>query len=144
MPRYSTELCRSRKLDGTRCKSFALDGKTLCHYHEVCGPVIDDALLPPDPSFLPVLHDATSIQGAITLICEHLLQGRIDSKKAGILLYACQVAASNVARLIRELPASSPSLLASDKDKNDASAGLPPGTIQASQQRKARISNRTI
>jgi hypothetical protein len=60
--------------------------------------VSTSATVPPAPFFLPVLEDAPSIRLAIAQICEHLLHRRLDAKKAGVLLYAMQVASSNLDR----------------------------------------------
>ena len=45
---------------------------------------------------LPVLEDAHSIQVAITQIMGLIISGDLDSKKAGHLLYALQIASSNL------------------------------------------------
>ncbi len=102
MPNDSEERCRSMRMDGSKCKARVVPGAKLCHFHDVCGPVLDDDELMQQSGMQPVLTDPASIQTAITRVCENLIQGRLDSKQAGILLYACQVAASNVARLPRE------------------------------------------
>jgi hypothetical protein len=74
-----------------------------CRFHNCCGPIEVDvstsADVPAAPCSLPVLEDATSIQLAIAQVCEHLLHRRLDAKQAGILLYAMQVASSNLGRL---------------------------------------------
>jgi hypothetical protein len=51
---------------------------------------------------LPVLEDASSIQSAIGQVMSLVLQDVIDSKKAGLLLYALQTATSNLGRLLSE------------------------------------------
>jgi hypothetical protein len=91
------------KMNGDRCGSPALRDQKLCYFHNCCGPVQVDvstsASVPAAPFFLPVLEDAASIQMAVTQVCEHLLHRRLDAKKAGVLLYAMQVASSNLHRL---------------------------------------------
>jgi hypothetical protein len=154
--KYSETLCERKNHDGTPCKSLALRDKQYCHYHEVCGPPqidISNAIdLNPVYFDLPLLDDATSIQGAITQVCERLLQKRIETKRAGILLYALQVAASNLGRLNDDR-------IQQQNEKNGpqndlkvpppvpGSATPPsgpdrsqPGTIQACQQRPRRRS----
>jgi len=116
--------------------------------------VSTSATVPAAPFFLPVLEDAASIQLAITQVCEHLLHRRLDPKKAGILLYAMQVASSNLGRLNEDksqkkstaensnsveasspAPASSEAVSSAQNDTNSMSSAepdrLPPGTIQA-------------
>ncbi|MGB6386080.1 MAG: hypothetical protein WBE45_20820 [Terriglobales bacterium] len=154
--RYSDTLCGQIKLDGTPCKCLALRDKKYCHYHQVCGPPQIDISSPIDPNpihfDLPLLDDATSIQGAITQVCERLLQKRIETKRAGILLYAMQVAASNLSRLNDDRIQQQNEKNAPQNDLKvpppvpGATAPpsvpdrLPPGTIQACQQRPRRRS----
>ena len=147
--KYSETLCEQKNHDGTPCKSLALRDKKYCHYHQVCGPPqidISNAIdLNPVYFDLPLLDDATSIQGAITQVCERLLQKRIETKRAGILLYALQVAASNLGRLNGDRihqqndlkippPVPGSATPPSGPDRSQ------PGTIQACQQRTRRRS----
>jgi len=153
--KYSETLCEQIKLDGTPCKCLALRDKKYCHYHQVCGPSqidISNAIdLNPVLFDLPLLDDANWIQGAITQVCERLLQKRIETKRAGILLYALQVAASNLNRLhddrlqqqneknglqndLKIPPVPRAATLPSVPDR------LPPGTVHACQQRPRRRS----
>jgi hypothetical protein len=147
--RYSDTLCEQIKLDGTPCKCLALRDKKYCHYHQVCGPPqidISNAIdLNPVHFDLPLLDDATSIQGAITQVCERLLQKRIEAKRAGILLYAMQVAASNLSRLNddriqQQNDLRVPPLVPGAATPPSVPDRLPPGTIQACQQRPRRRS----
>jgi hypothetical protein len=45
---------------------------------------------------LPLLEDAESIQIAIQEVVDAITQDRIDSKRAGLLLYALQTASANL------------------------------------------------
>ena len=103
MSSFPIELCHHIKMNGDRCGAPALRDQKLCRFHTCCGAVEVDvstsATVPAAPFFLPVLEDAASIQLAITQVCEHLLHRRLDAKEAGILLYAMQVASSNLDRL---------------------------------------------
>jgi len=181
MSPYSLALCQHMKISGDRCGSPALRDQQFCRFHKCCRPATVDvsisAAVPPAPFLLPVLEDAPSIQLAITQVCEHLLEKRLDTKKAGILLYAMQVASSNLGRLnvnqSRDksrktssdennhanshenseensegqsvdtssiAPASSEAISTGPDDSGSISPGeldrLPPGTIQASAQRR--------
>ena len=163
---YPGERCQHIKMSGDHCGAPALRDQKFCRFHNCCGPVEVDvstsASVPAAPFFLPVLEDAASIQLAITQVCEHLLHRRLDAKKAGILLYAMQVASSNLGRLNEDksqdrsqktseennrensLEASSPApasreAISTGQDGfGSISSGepdrLPPGTIQACEQ----------
>jgi hypothetical protein len=163
---FPIELCQHIKMNGDRCGAPALRDQKFCRFHNCRGPVEVDvstsATVPAAPFLLPVLEDAASIQLAITQVCEHLLHRRLDSKQAGILLYAMQVASSNLGRLNEDksqdksqkksaennqensVEASSPTPAPSEAtstgpdDSGPISSGepdrLPPGTIQASEQ----------
>jgi hypothetical protein len=104
--RYSDESCQQIRYDGELCRAAALRGKKFCYYHLHAGPLpkdIDNLGVIPKVEFnLPLLDDATAIQATITLICEHLLHRRLEPKKAGILLYALQVASSNLKHINKE------------------------------------------
>jgi hypothetical protein len=162
--KYSDEPCQQTKLDGEPCRAAALRGKKFCYYHLHSGPppkdVSNPAVIPQVQFHLPLLDDATSIQATISVVCEHLLHRRLGPKKAGILLYALQVASSNLSRLNEDRrhkknaesnsadalpppPLDSPTSQAPGNPESDSGAApsddpdrLPPGTIQACQQRK--------
>ncbi len=108
---------------------------------------------------LPVFEDAHSIQTVIRQVVQMVLQKRIERKTASLLLYALQIASSNLKRMELEKP--QPEQVVTDPDtvsqtpmaapgetarKTSASApptnrdqkvvevggeDLPPGTIQA-------------
>ena len=170
--RYSDEACQQIKLDGEPCRSAALRGKKFCYYHLHSGPppkdVSNPGVIPQVQFHLPLLDDATSIQATITLVCEHLLHRRLEPKKAGILLYAMQVASSNLSRMnpsrtnedrnqkkngesnsTNPLPSLPPDPASSETPRtaqddsgtkpSDDPDRLPPGTIQACQQRKRSV-----
>lgn len=63
-----------------------------------------DFTLPAGPLVLdfPPLEDRESIQIAISMVTSALGQGAIDAKRAGILLYAFQVASANAKTLTRD------------------------------------------
>lgn len=155
MSTYPAALCQHIKLNGTRCGSPALRDRMLCYFHERYSPVQVDvstsAAFPAAPFFLPILEDASSIQLAISQVCEHMLHRRLDTKKASVMLYAMQVASSNLARMNREkiqentqqnkqesVPASAEASATAQDDSGSIAPGdpegLPPGTIQACEQ----------
>ena len=140
---HPIELCQHIKMNGDRCGAPALRGEKLCRFHNFCGSVQVDvstsAAVPAAPFFLPALEDAASIQLAITQVCEHLLHRRLDAKKAGILLYAMQVASSNLGRLSQEKTQENPNESPSDAPVSSEPDRLPPGTIQASERRRRSV-----
>jgi len=140
---HPIELCQHIKMNGDRCGAPALRDQKLCRFHNFCGSVQVDvstsAAEPAAPFFLPALEDAASIQLAITQVCEHLLHRRLDAKKAGILLYAMQVASSNLGRLSQEKTQENPNESPSDAPASSEPDCLPPGTIQASERRRRSV-----
>jgi len=115
-----------------------------------------------DPSghtYLPVFEDAVSIQSAISDVCEMMLHRRIEAKEASILLYAMQVASTNMAQLNslkgqrkqKSSEKGQPPNPASSAPPADASSAnnlpadsseptrLPPGTIQACAPRRQAL-----
>jgi len=102
MSTYPVPQCQHIKKDGSQCGSPALRNQQFCYFHDRCRPLIQDASgsakFPPAPFFLPLLEDANSIQRGLSKVCEHLLHRRLDPKKAGVLLYAMQLATTNLGR----------------------------------------------
>jgi hypothetical protein len=143
---HPIELCQHMKMNGDRCQAPALRDQKFCRFHNCCRPaqvdVSTSATVPAAPFFLPVLEDAPSIQLAITQVCEHLLHRRLDPKKAGILLYAMQVASSNLGRLNEDKSQkknTEENNQEKSADHSDTTSlaepdRLPPGTIQACEQ----------
>lgn len=63
-------------------------------------PVVDQSGTWQDTSLdLPPLEDAASIQLALIEVAQALAANRIDTKRAGLLLYALQVASANAKNL---------------------------------------------
>jgi hypothetical protein len=94
MSTYTVPSCQQIKKDGSQCGSPALRNQSFCYHHNGRR----SAQFPPPSFFLPLLEDASSIQRALSRICDHLLNRRLDPKKAGVLLYAAQLACSNLTR----------------------------------------------
>ncbi len=100
LDKYSDKICAQRKANGDPCQSPALRGERFCHYHKVMGlPQVEINNRPSGHAYLPVFEDAVSIQSAISDVCEMMLHRRIETKEASILLYAMQVASTNMAHL---------------------------------------------
>jgi hypothetical protein len=152
MPIYPGERCQHIKMNGDRCGSPALRDQKFCYFHARCRPVKVDvstsAAEPPAPFFLPVLEDVASIRLAITQVCEHLLHRRLDAKKAGVLLYAMQVASSNLDRPSKDksqdnsgAPDGAPGVPARPEQclrVPEGAPGVPPGRTTACRRRRER------
>src|ERR1035441_4635322 len=155
---YSDQLCIQRKCNGDPCQSFALSGKSFCHYHGVMGkPAVNIDNKPSGHTYLRPFEDSVSIQNAISDVCETMLHRRIEPKEASILLYAMQVASINMAQMngvkgplkqngkknghksnaepSADIQSTEPStILDSPLTSPSSPNSLPPGTIQASEQ----------
>ena len=110
MGSYPAEIrrCQHIKTNGTQCGSPALRSGRLCHYHresqpervEVCGENGQAC----GNILVPVFEDASAIQTMVRQVTILLLQGKIDSKRAGQVLYAMQIASANLKRMELEKP----------------------------------------
>ncbi len=95
--------CDYVKPDGHLCGSLALRGRDYCHFHVTSVPrerraATQRAIAEGPPLELPPLRDLNSVQIALMRVMNGLLQGRISSRMAGQLLYALQLARTNLAR----------------------------------------------
>jgi hypothetical protein len=108
MSSFTAACCRHIKVNGTQCGSPALRNKIFCFYHHKDRPL-------PVPCFsdieyatgeinLPFFEDAHSIQAVIRQVVQMVLQKRIERKTASLLLYALQIASSNLKRMELEKP----------------------------------------
>lgn len=99
--------CNHVMASGGVCGNVALDNSNFCywhhklrtrqrHRHQLGGPVHEAANTGIN---LPSLDDANAIQIAIEEIAHAVIDRRIDSKRAGLLLYAMQLASSNAKEL---------------------------------------------
>jgi hypothetical protein len=92
-------LCRHTKNNGLQCKSPALTTSAFCYNHQKMrrtrrstissGPGLSTNVLHP-------LRHADSIQQALAMVVSGLAAGRIDRKPAGLMIYALQIAISNL------------------------------------------------
>ncbi len=90
--------------------SPALKDNQFCYYHQHCRPVTWTYSGSSYRNYsqaeftLPVFEDAYALQMTLRQVVELVLQHRIDDKKAGLVLYALQIASSNLKRFEREQP----------------------------------------
>ncbi len=94
--------CRHIKVNGTQCGSPALRDQKYCYFHhehrEKSVRINANRRRTVAALRLPVLEDANSIQVGVMQVLRLLLGGYIEHKKAGLALYALQIASSNLAR----------------------------------------------
>jgi hypothetical protein len=100
--------CRHVKVNGTQCGSPAVRSKSFCYYHQQHRPILAECYSDGEYStgeiLLPVFEDAHSVQSVIRQVMQMLLQKRIERKTASLLLYALQIASSNLKRMELEKP----------------------------------------
>ena len=90
--------CNHVNANGRFCKSPALNSDDYCYFHRSSRERTKRQLRHARqnlPLQLPVLEDEETIQLAIGDVLNALLADRIDCKKAGLILYGLQTAASN-------------------------------------------------
>ncbi len=89
--------CRHIKTSGGKCGSPALRGKPYCYFHSRLKERINQPSISPSPLSKEIanLEDRGAIQHAVTEVARAVADYRIDTKRAGILLYALQIASGN-------------------------------------------------
>ena len=100
--------CRFIKTNGLKCQSPAMRGSQFCYFHgrtRICAarPRSNEKALK-----LPPLVDSASISVALNEIMQALASGTIDTKRAGNLLYALQMAQQNLPSIPMALLAQPP------------------------------------
>src|SRR5580704_2083122 len=101
--------CRHVFADGHRCAGASLRLEEFCYFHHTSRrPVQNPRLRHSRQSTftLPVPEDRGSIQLAIGEVIGRIASNDIDPKRASLLLYALQIAASNLPR--QAVPKSDP------------------------------------
>jgi len=126
--------CRHIKVNGTQCGSPALRHKNFCFYHQQDRPLTvecySEGPYATGEIALPLFEDAHSVQTVIRQVVQMVLQKRLERKTASLLLYALQIASSNLKRIELEKPQpeqvvtdleteSETPLAARDDDQND-------------------------
>ena len=82
---------------GVKCHAPAINGKPYCYYHTR----LHDRARNPAPARgelgkLPVLEDRTAIQFALAQVLDSLGSSNLELRRAGLALYAIQIAAKVV------------------------------------------------
>jgi len=108
MSSFTAARCRHIKVNGTQCGSPALRSKIFCFYHHKDRPLpvpcYSDIEYATGEIDLPFFEDAHSIQAVIRQVVQMVLQKRLERKTASLLLYALQIASSNLKRMELEKP----------------------------------------
>ncbi len=109
MPTNEAPKCQHIKTNGTQCGSPALKDNQFCYYHQHCRPVTFNYRgsyrdYTHSEFHLPVFEDVHSIQLTLRQITELILRHKLDLKEAGLILYALQIASSNLKRMERDQP----------------------------------------
>src|SRR5713226_3185 len=108
MSSFTAARCRHIKVNGTQCGSPALRKKNFCFYHQQNRPwpveCYADDKYATGTITLPYFEDAHSIQNVIRQVVQMVMQKRIECKTASLLLYALQIASSNLKRMELEKP----------------------------------------
>ena len=108
MSSFTAARRRHIKISGTQCGSPALRNKIFCFYHHKDRPLpvecYSDIEYATGEITLPFFEDAHSIQAVIRQVVQMVLQKRLERKTASLLLYALQIASSNLKRMELEKP----------------------------------------
>src|SRR6266853_6356591 len=100
--------CQHIKVSGTQCGSPALRSKKFCFYHQQDRPIAVECYYDGPYALgeitLPFFEDAHSVQAVIRQVVQMVLQKRLERKTASLLLYALQIASSNLKRMELEKP----------------------------------------
>jgi hypothetical protein len=111
IPRQAAKIrqCEHIKANGEFCGSPALRGRHYCYFHLThigrrlraerahARATARSADARTAPLELPPFEDADSIQIALMQVVDAILHDRLDTKRAGLVLYALQTASSNLA-----------------------------------------------
>jgi hypothetical protein len=99
---HEIEICQHIKPNGRRCGSPCLEEDDYCYFHrdqrERYKRQLRNVRRQQQSLHIPALEDRETIQVAIGDVLNALIHDRIDSKKAGLILYGLQTAAANVNR----------------------------------------------
>lgn len=116
----SANSCQHIKINGVRCASPALRERSYCYFHRSQRDLRRLRFKNPQGGFeLPLLEDANAVHIALQEVAAALIQGRIDRQLSGQLLFALQIAQSNLKFIDFE-----PQQLRAEQDPAEASEVL--------------------
>ena len=99
---HSAPRCQHIKFNGKNCGAPAIRGRRYCYFHTTAFEPTPECRLP------KMIEDATSLQYALMQVVHGLVEKTYDHKTCGLLLYALQIAASNLKALAAEHEYSDP------------------------------------
>jgi len=109
MPSFTAARCRHIKVNGTQCGSPALRNNIFCFYHQndrPCPlPCYSDIEYATGEITLPFLKTRTPFRPLFARSCRWSCKRESSGKPPGLLLYALQIASSNLKRMELEKPA---------------------------------------
>jgi hypothetical protein len=92
---FGAPQCLHIKFDDTQCRQPVMRHKKYCRFHNF---LYERNEMPEGNRFsLPIVEDTPSTQISIMQIMRALICHQFDNKTAGILLYALQLSATNLA-----------------------------------------------
>ncbi len=89
--------CQYVRLNDQRCTQPALKDQVFCRFHDLVDHPLADSRL------IPFVEDATTLQLALMQVIKSLQLGKLDRRTAGTILYALQIAASNLKHFSEEV-----------------------------------------
>ena len=108
--------CHHIKTSGGKCGSPALRGQLYCYFHS--APPCETRTSQPHAglaAYLPKeignLEDRGAIQLAVTKVAKAVAENRIEPRRAGLILYALQIASGNAKKRLQRPSPSQPKLL---------------------------------
>jgi hypothetical protein len=87
--------CRFIKSNGLKCQSPAMRGSQFCYFHGRTRIYVPRPRSR-EPIQLPPLQNQASIHAALDQVIQALASGNLDTKRAGSLFYALQMAQQTV------------------------------------------------
>ena len=96
--------CRFIKSNGLKCQSPAMRGSQFCYFHGRTRIYVQRPRSR-EPLELPPLQDLASIHVALNEVFQALASGDLDSKRAGNLLHALQLAQHTLCAALSSTPA---------------------------------------
>ena len=88
--------CRFIKSNGLKCQSPAMRGSQFCYFHGRTRIYVPRPRSREKALELPPLQNQASIHAALNQVLQAIASGDLDSKRAGNLLYALQMAQQTV------------------------------------------------
>ena len=88
--------CRHIMPNGSKCESPALRGKPFCYFHVRLHQIAARPKSDDEPLTIPVLEDRCAIQLTLSQVLSALASGKLDPRRAALLLYGLQIASRNV------------------------------------------------